>query len=160
MSKNTQFDAVEEFNKKFGHDVRDVPSLDYDDLELRLAIHLEETKELEDAYKAFMEAKHAYFFGEDWPNREVYLERMDEAETEFLDALADSLVTLYGLAQGSGMPITEAFDIVHESNMSKLGEDGKPVYFTDGQKKGKIGKGPNYIPPTEKLKRLLEEKYV
>lgn len=133
---SNEFNKVSEFNTTFGHAVRDTPSLRYPDTALRLAIFEEEASELRTAYE-------------------------NNDEVEFLDALGDVLVTLYGLAQGTGMPIIEAFNIIHESNMSKLGEDGNPVYFPDGHEKaGKIAKGPNYWTPTEKLKSLLEEKSV
>lgn len=129
-----EFDKVAEFNTTFGHAVRDVPSLDYPDVELRLRIFEEEADELRTA---------------------LY----EKDEVEFLDALGDVLVTLYGLAQATGMPIIEAFNIIHDSNMSKLGDDGKPVYYPDGHEKaGKIAKGPNFYTPTDKLIDLLEEK--
>ena len=58
--------------------------------------------------------------------------------------LADLLYVVYGTAATYGIPIDEVFDKVHESNMSKLGENGKPVYRDDG----KVMKGPNYKEPT------------
>lgn len=131
-----EFDKVEEFNRTFGHAVRDVPSLDYHDVELRLRIFEEEAQELRTSFDS-------------------------DDEVEFLDALGDVLVTLYGLAQATGMPIIEAFNIIHDSNMSKLGEDGKPIYYPVGHEKaGKIAKGPNYYTPTQKLVDLIEEKRV
>lgn len=57
--------------------------------------------------------------------------------------LADLLYVVYGTAATFGIDIDRVFDEVHQSNMSKLGEDGKPVYREDG----KILKGPNYQPP-------------
>lgn len=156
MTANPQFDAVAEFNTTSGHAVRNEPSLDYNDIELRHNVFLEEVEEIGLALIEYKSAYHEYKFGEGYENGEVYIERMNTAKVEFLDGLADTLVTLYGLAQATGMPITEAFDAVHKSNMSKLGEDGKPIYFTDGPKKGKIAKGPNYRPPTDDLRALLE----
>ena len=52
-----------------------------------------------------------------------------------------------------GLPIEQAFDLTHESNMSKLGPDGKPVFREDG----KIMKGPNYHKPDlHSLKQEVE----
>ncbi len=57
--------------------------------------------------------------------------------------LADLLYVVYGAAVTFGLPLEEVFVEVHKSNMSKLGEDGKPIYREDG----KILKGPNYKEP-------------
>jgi len=57
--------------------------------------------------------------------------------------LADLLYVVYGTAATYGIPIDEVFTRVHESNMSKLGADGKPVFRNDG----KVMKGPNYTEP-------------
>jgi len=65
--------------------------------------------------------------------------------------LADLLYVTYGFAVTFGLPIDEVFERVHRSNMSKLGDDGKPVYRDDG----KVLKGPNYQPP--KLDDLFDE---
>ena len=65
--------------------------------------------------------------------------------------LADLLYVTYGFAVTFGLPIDEVFERVHRSNMSKLGDDGKPIYREDG----KVLKGPNYQPP--KLDDLFDE---
>lgn len=57
--------------------------------------------------------------------------------------LADLLYVTYGMAVTFGLPIDEVFERVHRSNMSKLGDDGKPIYREDG----KVLKGPNYEKP-------------
>lgn len=146
---------VAEFNNAFGHAVRTEPTLDSEDLDLRIDIFLEEVEEIESAVRAYRWSKEELDYAEDRADDDLARAGMREAKVEFLDALADTLVTLYGLAQATGMPITEAFDAVHKSNMSKLGEDGKPVYFTEGEKVGKIAKGPNYVTPTADLEALL-----
>lgn len=56
--------------------------------------------------------------------------------------LADLLYVVHGAAVAFGLPLEPAFVRVHNSNMSKLGEDGKPIYRDDG----KVLKGPNYKP--------------
>jgi predicted HAD superfamily Cof-like phosphohydrolase len=56
--------------------------------------------------------------------------------------LADLLYVVYGTAAAYGIPIDDVYREVHRSNMSKLGEDGKPIYREDG----KVLKGPNYSP--------------
>lgn len=56
---------------------------------------------------------------------------------------ADLLYVVYGLAVNLGINATNALQLVHESNMSKLGVDGKPIFRDDG----KVLKGPNYFEP-------------
>ena len=65
-------------------------------------------------------------------------------KAECLKELADLVYVCYQYAANMGWSLDEALDRVHKSNMSKLGEDGKPVYREDG----KVLKGPNYKPPT------------
>ena len=60
-----------------------------------------------------------------------------------LKELADLVYVCYQYAENMGWFLDEALDRVHKSNMSKLGEDGKPIYREDG----KVLKGPNYKPP-------------
>ena len=60
-----------------------------------------------------------------------------------LKELADLVYVCYQYAQNMGWLLDEALNRVHESNMSKLDEDGKPIYREDG----KVLKGPNYKPP-------------
>ena len=60
-----------------------------------------------------------------------------------LKELADLVYVCYQYAANMGWDLDEAMHRVHESNMSKLGEDGKPIYRKDG----KVLKGPNYEPP-------------
>jgi len=65
------------------------------------------------------------------------------AKEECLKELADLVYVCYQYAENMGWFLDEALDRVHQSNMSKLGEDGKPIYRDDG----KVLKGPNYKPP-------------
>ena len=64
--------------------------------------------------------------------------------TDTLKELADLVYVCYQYAESMGWDLDTAMDRVHTSNMSKLGEDGKPIYREDG----KVLKGPNYKPPT------------
>ena len=64
--------------------------------------------------------------------------------SECLKELADLVYVCYQYAANMCWDLDEALDRVHRSNMSKLGEDGKPIYRSDG----KVLKGPNYKPPT------------
>ena len=76
-----------------------------------------------------------------------YLEACkDDDLIEVADALADQLYILLGtmISHGMGSVMEGIFDDVHRSNMSKLGEDGKPIYRDDG----KILKGPNFSKPS------------
>ena len=63
---------------------------------------------------------------------------------ECLKELADLVYVCYQYAENLGWDLDEALNRVHLSNMSKLGEDGQPIYREDG----KVLKGPNYQPPT------------
>ena len=65
-------------------------------------------------------------------------------KAECLKELADLVYVCYQYAENMGWFLDEALDRVHKSNMSKLGEDGKPIYREDG----KVLKGPNYKLPT------------
>ncbi len=77
---------------------------------------------------------------------EEYLEAVENNDIiEIADALGDMLYILCGtiLEHGLQHKIEEVFDEIQRSNMSKLGEDGKPIYREDG----KVMKGPNYFKP-------------
>ena len=64
-------------------------------------------------------------------------------QSDALKELADLVYVCYQYAANMGWFLDEALDRVHQSNMSKLDEDGKPIYRDDG----KVLKGPNYKPP-------------
>ena len=115
----TNFECVGEFMTKFGQEVKTKAELpDFKTLMLRLNLIYEEYRELEDA----MTEK--YLIG-------------------IADALTDILYVTYGAGHSCGINLDKCFEEVHRSNMSKLGEDGKPIYREDG----KIMKGPNYFEP-------------
>ena len=113
LNNLSNLNKVKEFMEVFGQ----LPNkLEAEKLrDLRLSLILEEVKELQEA-----------------PN-----------DVERLDALVDILYVTYGAALAFGYDLQGAFDEVHRSNMSKLGEDGKPIYREDG----KVLKGPNYFKP-------------
>ena len=62
---------------------------------------------------------------------------------EAVDALTDILYVTYGAGHAFGVNLDKCFDEVQKSNMSKLGEDGKPIY----NEAGKVMKGPSYFKP-------------
>ncbi|MEG1912869.1 MAG: nucleoside triphosphate pyrophosphohydrolase family protein [Cloacibacillus sp.] len=107
---------VRAFNKAYS--VPKAPSIDSPECETQIALIEEEYNELISAYAIG-----------------------DHIET--LDAIADSIYVLIGLAEKLGYDLTGAFAEVHRSNMSKLGPDGKPIYRPDG----KVLKGPDYFKP-------------
>ncbi len=85
---------------------------------------------------------------------EEYLEAANAGDlVEVADALGDMLYILCGTIIEHGMQdkIEEVFNEIQRSNMSKLGEDGKPIYREDG----KVLKGPNYFKPN--IKAILEK---
>ena len=69
---------------------------------------------------------------------------------EIADALTDILYVTYGAGHAYGIDLDKCFGEVQKSNMSKLGEDGKPIY----NEKGKVMKGPKYFEPN--LKQFIE----
>ncbi len=66
------------------------------------------------------------------------------------DALTDILYVTYGAGHAFGIDLDKCFNEVQQSNMSKLGEDGKPIY----NEHGKVMKGPNYFQPN--LQKFIE----
>ena len=84
---------------------------------------------------------------------EEYLEAANDNDlVEVADALGDMLYILCGtiIEHGLQYKIEEVFEEIQRSNMSKLGEDGEPIYREDG----KVLKGPNYFKPN--IKEILE----
>ena len=85
---------------------------------------------------------------------EEYLEAAERGDTvEVADALGDMLYILCGTIIEHGMQdlIEEVFEEIHKSNLSKLDENGNPIYREDG----KVIKGPNYFPPD--IKKIIEK---
>ena len=122
----TNANKVKLFMESFGQEVKSKPEFPSDDiLKLRTDLIDEEVKELWDACDA----------------RDL---------VEIADALTDILYVTYGMAHALGIPIDECFAEVQASNMSKLGEDGKPIYREDGN----VMKGPSYFKPD--LKNVLQ----
>ena len=115
----TNFEKVGTFMKTFGQEVKVKPSLSSDKIiKLRLSLIKEELDELKDA--------------------------MDKKDlVEIADALTDILYVTYGAGHAFGINLDKCFNEVQNSNMSKLGNDGKPIY----NDQGKVMKGPNYFKP-------------
>jgi len=122
----TPFEAVLEFHKTYSVPVNVPFTEDLVDLRINLID--------EEWYEAFQE------FG-DWSNDNIDLNNIDKKR--LTKELADLLYVTIGAAVTFGLPLEEVFYEVHKSNMSKLGEDGKPIYREDG----KVLKGPNYKEP-------------
>ena len=115
----TNFDKVGIFMKTFGQDVKNKPSLSTDKInELRLSLIEEELDELKEAMK----------------NKDLL---------EVADALTDILYVTYGAGHAFGINLDKCFDEVQNSNMSKLDDNGEPIY----NEYGKVMKGPKYFKP-------------
>ena len=115
----TNFQKVKNFMETFGQQVKTSPSFSSDKInELRYNLIKEELDEFKQA-----------------------LENKDLLEVA--DALTDILYVTYGAGHAFGIDLDSCFEEVQNSNMSKLGEDGKPIY----NEKGKVMKGPNYFKP-------------
>ncbi len=115
----SNFENVRKFMKTFGQEVREKPGFPNDKItSLRYDLITEEIGEL----KVAME------------NKDI---------KEVADALTDILYVTYGAGHAFGINLDKCFQEVQDSNMSKLGSDGKPIY----NEKGKVMKGPNYFKP-------------
>ena len=115
----SNFSKVGIFMKTFGQDVKNKPSFSTDKInKLRIDLIKEELNELQDAMK----------------NNDLL---------EVADALTDILYVTYGAGHAFGIDLDKCFEEVQNSNMSKLDENGKPIYNDSG----KVMKGPNYFKP-------------
>ena len=115
----TNFEKVRLFMKTYGQEVKDKAGLsDAKTNKLRIDLIKEELEELIAAVD-------------------------DENLLEVADALTDILYVTYGAGHAFGIDLDKCFDEVQNSNMSKLGDDGKPIY----NEAGKVMKGPNYFKP-------------
>ena len=115
----TNFEKVKQFMQTFGQEVKTKASFsDEKTNQLRLDLISEELEELKNA--------------------------MDNKDLlEVADALTDILYVTYGAGHAFGINLDKCFDEVQNSNMSKLDDNGKPIY----NDKGKVMKGPNYFKP-------------
>ena len=115
----TNFNKVGVFMKTFGQEVKNKPSFSTEKInQLRISLIQEELDELKEA-----------------------MTKNDLLEVA--DALTDLLYVTYGAGHAFGIDLDKCFNEVQNSNMSKLGEDGKPIY----NELGKVMKGPNYFKP-------------
>ena len=115
----TNFDKVGTFMKTFGQEVKTKPSFSTNKInKLRLDLIKEELTELTEAMN----------------NKDLL---------EVADALTDILYVTYGAGHAFGINLDKCFEEVQNSNMSKLDENGKPIY----NEAGKVMKGPNYFKP-------------
>ena len=115
----TNFESVKKFMQTFGQEVRTKASFPNDKItSLRLSLINEELSELKEA-----------------------IEKKDI--NEVADALTDILYVTYGAGHAFGIDLDKCFEEVQNSNMSKLDENGKPIY----NESGKVMKGPNYFKP-------------
>ena len=117
--EGTNFELVGDFMEAFGQSVQVDPTWpDFSTRELRIELIQEELEELSDAVA-------------------------DRDMVQIADALTDLLYVVYGAGHSFGIDLDECFQEVHASNMSKLGEDGRPIYREDG----KVLKGPSFFQP-------------
>ena len=115
----TNFESVKKFMEKFGQEIKEKAGFPSEKItSLRFALIKEELDELRDAMD----------------NKDI---------KEVADALTDILYVTYGAGHAFGINLDKCFKEVQNSNMSKLGLDGKPIY----NDKGKVMKGPNYFKP-------------
>ena len=115
----TNFESVKKFMEMFGQEIKEKACFPNEKIvSLRYDLIKEELEELKEA--------------------------MDKRDLkEIADALTDILYVTYGAGHAFGINLDKCFNEVQESNMSKLGSDGKPIYHESG----KVLKGPNYFKP-------------
>ena len=128
----SNFDSVKKFMKTFGQEVKEKAEFPNEKItSLRYDLIKEELDELKEA-----------------------LDKKDIKEVA--DALTDILYVTYGAGHAFGIDLDKCFEEVQNSNMSKLGEDGKPIY----NEKGKVLKGPKYFKPNlKKFVSLMKNNY-
>ena len=115
----SNFSKVGTFMKTFGQEVKDKPAFSTEKInKLRIDLIKEELEELTEAMN----------------NNDLL---------EVADALTDILYVTYGAGHAFGIDLDKCFNEVQNSNMSKLDENGKPIY----NDAGKVMKGPNYFKP-------------
>ena len=115
----TNFKSVKKFMETFGQEIKEKPGFPDDKItSLRYDLIKEELEELKEAID----------------NRDI---------KEVADALTDILYVTYGAGHAFGIDLDKCFEEVQNSNMSKLGSDGKPIY----NDACKVMKGPNYYKP-------------
>ena len=115
----TNFNKVKIFMQAFGQEIKTKPSFSTDKInKLRIDLIKEELDELTEAMN----------------NKDLL---------EVADALTDILYVTYGAGHAFGIDLDKCFEEVQNSNMSKLDENGKPIY----NEAGKVMKGPNYFKP-------------
>ena len=154
--ENTGFKQVEEFHKAFGHPVHKKPiEANIKTVKLRLSLILEEFIELSTASLAENNDNVKRLI-KTLNLAQEQIKTLEEADKELdlieiADALTDINYVTYGAGHCYGINLDSCMEEVQKSNMSKLGEDGKPLY----NDMGKVMKGPNYIKPN--LKKLLFE---
>ena len=126
----SNFEKVKKFMQTFGQEVKTKASFPGEKItNLRSKLIEEELSELKEAIE----------------NKDI---------TEVADALTDILYVTYGAGHAFGINLDKCFDEVQNSNMSKLGLNGKPIY----NEIGKVMKGPNYFKPN--LKKYLWKKII
>ena len=125
MSYMSNFNKVKTFMNTYGQEVKNTPEFpDSKIVQLRIDLIQEELNELKEAIN----------------NNDII---------EVADALTDILYVTYGAGHSFGVDLDSCFNEVQNSNMSKLGDDGKPIY----NESGKVMKGPNYFKPN--IKKII-----
>ena len=125
MSDMSNFNKVKTFMNTYGQEVKNTPEFpDSKIVQLRIDLIQEELNELKEAIN----------------NNDII---------EVADALTEILYVTYGAGHSFGVDLDSCFNEVQNSNMSKLGDDGKPIY----NESGKVMKGPNYFKPN--IKKII-----
>lgn len=148
MTVKTGFQHVREFHEKFNHPIHTQPTVpDTKIVKLRLALILEEFIELTEAClneeSQTSQELLSTLHGAMDTVKALTDENLSVSLVDVADALTDINYVVYGAGHCFGVNLDACMEEVQRSNMSKLGQDGKPIY----NEHGKIMKGPNYQAP-------------
>lgn len=146
MSDQTFYDQIRRFNELYRLPSNETPTLLGEQRLLDfMDILNEEVQEGEDIHEKYQQLKKD-------GGGDLTPEARTELLTDISDWLGDIIVYCASEARRWGIPLNQVLDVIMESNFSKLGADGKPIY----DDRGKVMKGPDYWKPEPKIRELLD----
>ena len=143
MDKEENFyDLIKKFNEIYKLPINEKPTLlGVERLQNFKSVLLEEVQEINETIEKYNRSKN------------FTKEQEIELLTELADWFGDMVVYITSEATKHGIDLDETLKIIMQSNFSKLGKDGKPIY----DERGKVMKGPNYWKPEPKIREFLKE---
>jgi predicted HAD superfamily Cof-like phosphohydrolase len=137
------YELIKDFNRMYKLPLNEKPSLlGIERLENFKKVLTEEVNEVDEIIQKYKDAENCFD-----ESRKI------EVLTEISDWLGDMVVYIASEAAKHGIDLSRSLQIIMQSNFSKLGADGSPIY----DERGKVLKGPNYWKPEPKLSEMLKE---